>query len=117
MKVIIAGSRNINIPGPVGRAIEASKLNIKEIIIGNARGVDTLAENYAGRKELPVKLFPAEYDKYGKPAGAIRNQQMAEYADALIVIWDGQSSGTKSLIKMMNKLNKPVHLYLVDNND
>jgi len=117
MKVIIAGSRNINSPGPVGRAIESSNFEITEIVSGNARGVDSLAENYAGRKGIPTKLFPADWDKYGKPAGAIRNQQMAQYADALIAVWDGQSKGTKMMIQMMNKQNKPVHLYLVDNND
>ena len=113
MKVIIAGSRNITDPGSVGRAIESSKFTITEVITGNARGVDALAENYAARKEIPLKLFPADWEKYGKPAGAIRNEQMAKYADALIAIWDGESSGTRIMIEMMNKVGKPVHLWLV----
>lgn len=114
MKVIVAGSRDINQPGAVGRAIQSAPYQISEIVSGNARGVDTLAENWAALKEIPTKIFPADWDKYGKPAGAIRNAQMAEYADALIAVWDGKSAGTKMMIQMMNKAGKPVHLYLVD---
>lgn len=117
MKVIIAGSRDVNSPGAVGRAILSAPFHITEIVSGNARGVDTLAENYAGRKGIPTKLFPADWDKYGKPAGAIRNAQMAEYADALIAVWDGKSKGTRMMIEMMNKANKPVVLYLVKENE
>lgn len=113
MKVIVAGSRNINDHGAVARAIESSNFKITEMVSGNARGVDTVAENYAARKEIPIKLFPADWEKYGKPAGAIRNEQMAKYADALIAIWDGDSSGTRMMIEMMNKVGKPVHLWLV----
>lgn len=88
---------------------------ITEIISGTARGVDSIAESIAVTKGYPTKLFPADWDKYGKPAGAIRNKQMAEYADVLIAIWDGQSKGTKNMIETMNRLNKPVLLYLIDN--
>jgi glycerophosphoryl diester phosphodiesterase len=115
MKVIVAGSRTINDTAEVSKAIENAKIKITEIISGNARGVDTLAENYASMKHIQFTAFPADWDKYGKPAGAIRNDQMAKQADALIAIWDGVSSGTKDMIKKMNKLGKPVFIYLVDN--
>ena len=114
MKVIVAGSRTINDTAEVAKAIEGSNIKITEIISGNARGVDTLAENYASMKHIPFTVFPADWDKYGKPAGVIRNEQMAKHADALIAIWDGQSSGTKDMIKKMNKLGKPVFLYMVE---
>lgn len=115
MKVIVAGSREIDDRGVVARAIENSKLKITEIVSGSARGVDSSAEVYATMMGLKCKKYPADWDKYGKPAGAIRNQQMAEYADALIAIWDGHSAGTKMMIQMMNKVGKPALVYLVDN--
>lgn len=115
MKIIIAGSRNINNRGAVGRAIASCPFTITEVVSGTARGVDSIAESIAATKGYPVKLFPADWDKYGKPAGAIRNKQMAEYADALIAIWDGQSKGTRNMIETMNQTGKPVFLYLVDN--
>lgn len=113
MKVIVAGSRDIVDRGAVGRAILSCPFEITEIVSGTARGVDSIAENIAATKGYPTKLFPADWDKYGKPAGAIRNKEMADYADALIAVWDGQSRGTKNMIETMNKANKPVLLYLV----
>lgn len=113
MKVIIAGSRNIQDRGAVGRAIASAPFTITEVVSGTARGVDTIAENIAATKGYPVKLFPADWDKYGKPAGAIRNKEMADYADALIAVWDGESKGTRHMIETMNRANKPVLLYLV----
>lgn len=59
-------------------------------------------------RDIPVKRFPADWDRHGRAAGPIRNCQMAQYADALIAIWDGKSRGTKNMIDEMNKCGKPV---------
>lgn len=50
-----------------------------------------------------VAPFPAEWKRYGRAAGMIRNQQMAWYATHLIAFWDGQSSGTRSMIEMAKR--------------
>ena len=113
MKVIVAGSRAINDKAEVAKAIESTKLKITEIVIGNARGVDAIAENYANIIHANIKVFPAETEKYGQPAGRFRNEQMAKHADAMIAIWDGQSTGTRDMIQAMNKEGKPVYVYLV----
>lgn len=112
MKLIIAGSRTITSHGALARAIEATKIKPTKIIIGNAKGVDTLAENYAAIKEIPCEIVDAPWDQYGRPAGQIRNERITNEADALLAIWDGKSSGTKELIKLMNQKNKTVFLYL-----
>ena len=114
MKVIVAGSRDITNREIIVNAIESSKFEITEIISGTARGVDREGEVYALAKSIPVKQFPANWNTYGKSAGPIRNTEMAKYADALIAIWDGKSSGTKHMIKTMNDLNKPVHVVIVE---
>ncbi|WP_197026348.1 hypothetical protein [Polaribacter sp. Hel_I_88] len=44
--------------------------------------------------------FPAEWNKFGKAAGPVRNKEMAIYADALIAFWDGKSRGTKNMIQL-----------------
>lgn len=61
-------------------------------------GADGLGEKYAKEKGYPVKYFPADWDTYGKPAGAIRNEEMAKYATHCVCFWDGESTGTKSMI-------------------
>lgn len=114
MILIIAGSRRINNHGEVARAVRNTGLKISKILIGNAKGVDTVAENYAATSQIPVEIMDAPWDKYGKPAGTIRNDRMTDAADALLAIWDGKSDGTLGLIKLMNKKNKPVFVHLVD---
>jgi hypothetical protein len=49
--------------------------------------------------------------KYGKSAGPIRNRAMAEYAGALIAIWDGSSRGTLNMIETAKKLELKVFIY------
>ena len=71
-----------------------------EIVSGTARGADQLGERYAIERGLPVKQFPADWDRYGKSAGYKRNAQMAEYADAAVIFWDGTSRGSKHMIEL-----------------
>ena len=113
-KVIIAGVRNLNNVNVVFNS--ANKLlkskfeqNVPvEIVSGCARGTDTIGEIYAEKLGLSVKKFPAQWDKYGRRAGYLRNEEMAIYADALIAFWDGQSKGTKHMIDLAKKHNIPV---------
>lgn len=115
MKVIIAGCRYINDAEPLVEAIRDSKFNITEVVSGNAKGVDTLGEQWAVENKVPIILFPANWELYNKAAGFIRNKQMAEYADALIAIWDGVSKGTESMIKLAEK--NGLKVYVLDVGD
>lgn len=81
-----------------------------ELVGGGAKGADALGKHYAELRQYDYKLFPADWDKHGKSAGPIRNKQMAEYADALIVFWDGKSRGSANMIKQARKLNLEVHI-------
>lgn len=102
MKLIVAGSRHIEDYDEVRFAIEDADLlfgPIDEIVHGGARGVDKLANEWAIRMDVPVKVFEAEWDKHGKAAGPRRNHDMAEYGDALVAVWDGESRGTKVMIQ------------------
>ena len=113
MKVIIAGSREITDFALVKQAVDASTFKITEVVSGTARGVDKLGEHWASLYEIPIKTFPAEWDTFGKPAGFVRNVKMAEYADALIAIWDGKSRGTKHMIDQAKLKLLKVFIYIV----
>ena len=109
MKVIIAGSRHMadNL-ALVEDAVVASKFSITEVVSGCARGADKLGERWANLRNLPVKRFPADWNNYGKAAGPVRNRQMRDYADALIVfIWD-KSRGSENMLRQMEVAGKPV---------
>lgn len=112
MKVIIAGSRHMPFSkyDLIQKAITLSGFNVEEVVCGQAPGADTYGAKWAYTNKIPIKNFPAEWSKYGKKAGPIRNQQMADYADALIVfIWNG-SRGSQDMLSRMQKMGKPVYV-------
>jgi YspA, cpYpsA-related SLOG family len=115
MKTIIAGMRDFDDYRPVMRAIKKAALigiTIDELVCGMAPGVDTTGYFFAKMARIPIKEFPADWDGKGNAAGPIRNQQMAEYADALIAVWDGNSKGTRDMInRMVNCRNKLIFIY------
>jgi len=104
MKTIIAGSRSITNNNTLLGALELVPWSITEVVCGNARGVDTLGRNWAYDNKIPIKYFPAMWNKYGKAAGPIRNKQMAEYADSLLLVWDGVSRGSKNMYETWTSL-------------
>ena len=109
MKVIIAGPHkgiwHIEI---VERAVQESGFVITEVVSGKAPGIDTLGELWAHQHGIPVQPFPADWTRYKKSAGRIRNAAMAEYADALIAIVNG-SPGTANMIQLMHGKHKPYY--------
>lgn len=109
MKLIIAGSRTIQVSVPEMQALlDHFGLKPSEIVSGRAKGVDTSGEVYALSAGVHIQYFPADWDRYGKSAGHKRNAQMAEYGDHLLLIWDGQSRGSAGMKAIMTRLGKPV---------
>lgn len=78
------------------------------LLSGHCSGVDQLTERYAKERCHSLMLFPAEWDRYGRAAGPIRNQAMVKMSDQVIAFWDGKSRGTASLIRYAQKLGKPI---------
>lgn len=103
MKTIIAGSRTIENALLVRDAALDCGWNITEVVCGKARGVDTLGEAWAVEYSVPVRFFPADWNKHGKRAGFLRNTEMAEYGEALILIWDGKSRGSKMMLDIAKR--------------
>lgn len=112
MKLIIAGSRTIMVsPTFINELLMEFDIQAKidEVASGCARGVDGCGEAWAQYWERPIKDFPADWDGYGKSAGPIRNKKMAEYADALLLIWDGESKGSDNMKRSMILEGKPIY--------
>lgn len=107
MKVIIAGGRDITDPKFVERAVKASGYKITEVVCGMAKGVDTLGKEWAESQGIPVKEFPANWSKFHRAAGPIRNAEMAKYADALIAIMKPGSKGTRNMVELARKRKMP----------
>lgn len=104
MKLLIAGSRHIqsydltpHIPAGVSL-----------IITGGAKGVDTLGEVYAREHGIPTLTVKPVYEKYGRAAPIRRNEEMVDMADAVLVIWDGVSRGSRYTAEYARKKGKDV---------
>lgn len=114
-KVIIAGGRDFVdynlLREKVNNIFIDKRLTHKIVIVsGCARGADTLGMRYASENILDIEEYPADWDKYGKKAGYMRNVEMAENADALIAFWDGKSKGTKHMIDIAKERNLPIRV-------
>ena len=105
MKIAIIGSRNIK-----NINLEEYVTDADEIVSGGARGVDTLAAEYAKQNGIKLTEFLPEYDRYGKGAPLVRNKQIVNYSDKIIAFWDGKSRGTKFALEYAEKKEKTVVL-------
>ena len=118
-KVIVAGSRTFDDFDLLEKYLkhQFKQLNLHhndvEIVSGCARGADILGEQFAEKYNCAIKRFPANWDKYGKSAGYIRNSDMARYADILFAFWDGKSVGTRHMIDLANKRGLTVFVLYV----
>lgn len=103
MKLIIAGSREFNDYNLLKESYQKISQSITEIVSGKARGADKLGEKLAKELGIPIKPFPADWNKYGKSAGYRRNAEMAKYGDILLLMWDGESKGSKHMLDLAKK--------------
>ncbi|QQE12609.1 DUF2493 domain-containing protein [Planctomycetota bacterium] len=115
LKCIIAGSHNLFDVQYVNDAMEDCPFadEIGEVVSGGAIGIDRAGEEWARLMGLPIRVFPLNWQKHGRAAGPVRNLKMAEYADVLVAIWDGESKETRNMIKNAEKLGLIVHLCIV----
>lgn len=107
MKVVIAGGRDYNLQSQDLEKLNKIKDKITEVVSGGAKGVDSCAENWAKLNNIPIKIFFADWNNHGKMAGPIRNKQMAEYADAVILFPGGK--GTENMYKTAKKMNLTIY--------
>jgi predicted Rossmann fold nucleotide-binding protein DprA/Smf involved in DNA uptake len=102
MKLLIAGSRSItefdltpHIP-----------TDVDLIITGGAKGVDALGEQYAREHGIPTVTVKPVYEKYGRAAPIRRDEEMVDMADAVLVVWDGVSRGSRHTAEYARKQGK-----------
>ena len=113
MKIVVGGCRNFFDYSVVSYHLDAliKKHDPTDVIVflsGHCSGVDLLVEQYATEHAHSLMLFPAEWERYGRAAGPIRNKSMVENSDQVVAFWDGKSRGTASLIRYARKLGKPI---------
>jgi hypothetical protein len=120
MKILIAGSRDIQpstwrVQTTFEELIQMLGIPFPEeveVVTGGARGADSSGNRWAVAYSHTPTVMKAEWDKYGKRAGYIRNKAMAETGlDAAIIFWDGESRGTKMMVDLLVERDIP-HLII-----
>ena len=129
MKVLIAGGRDFHNSPDENIMKEHHKLglelledvkkryDITFVISGKAKGGDLFGELWAKSNDISILEYPANWDRYGKRAGILRNEDMGNDADRAIIFWDRKSKGTAHMINYMKKLNKPYNIVYYNDRD
>lgn len=108
MRIAVVGSRTIKDYYLVEQELKKIISQDDEIISGGANGVDELAEIFAKKYKIKLTIFKAEWSRYGKKAGYLRNKEIWKYCDFGIVFWDGKSKGAQHSFKLAKELNKKI---------
>lgn len=112
MRILIAGSRNYPRIDQVVKFVCNLPTNDSVMVIsGHAQGVDRCAEAVAQDRGISLLIIPANWKKYGKAAGAIRNSEMVDKAHMVVVFWDGESRGSLDTIKKAKDKKKPLVVF------
>ncbi len=107
MKLAIIGSRTFNNYGLLQETLEQYKSKITLVVSGAAKGADSLSERWAIKNNIKTLIFPADWEKYGKRAGFIRNEDIIKNCDCVITFWDNVSKGTAHSLSLCEKYNIP----------
>lgn len=111
-RVIVCGSRNWADRAAVSRAIESARVMLGRpllIVHGAARGADALADDVARELGFEREAHPADWGRFGKRAGFLRNRDMADAGAWLCLAFPmGESVGTRMMMKLCRDVGIPV---------
>ena len=108
-KIIVAGEREFCDYELLEKTLKDMTSPNDIIISGGAKGADMLGEQFADEYNMCKEVYKPEYDRYpGKSAPMRRNEYMGDISDELIAFWDGESRGTRHMIKYMESKGKKV---------
>ena len=117
-RILICGDRNWTDVGAIKKIIKEHANDTTTIIQGECQGADLIAKSVAKKLKIKSIGFPAEWQKYGKAAGPIRNQKMlGEGLPTIVFAFHDNivaSRGTKYMVMKSKKYGIPVWLYAND---
>ena len=111
MRIAIVGSRDYRDLESVRRYVN-SLPDDSAIISGATPGVDQEAEVAARARGLQTVIFPPDWEHLGRQSEQRWNRLIIKNADLVAVFWNGQSHGTRSLIKLAQEMGKPLEVYI-----
>lgn len=112
MRICIAGSR-LYVPkwSDISEAVNWTEVEVQTVVTGGCRGVDETAWCWAEVQGHHRVEFPADWKRYGKKAGPLRNRQMADFSDLLLILGPTEGKGTRSVMEEFYIVGKPVYVW------
>ena len=109
MRLAVVGTRTFERADLVDTHLDRWRETHADLVVvsGGAMGADRLAASYAKRHNLPLIQYRADWARHGRRAGALRNKQIVDNADAVIAFWDEQSPGTRITLDMAARSGIP----------
>lgn len=101
IRILVCGGRDYNDVVEMDRTIRQlmAKRQVSKVIHGGAVGADSLAGYIADLYGIKCTVVNAQWDKYGKAAGAIRNKEMLDLKPDLVVAFPG-GTGTNHMVSI-----------------
>lgn len=112
LRIVIAGSRTFDDMRYMRECLDEALSGVNAVVLsGAAMGADQMGERYAVARGWKVERYPADWNRFGNSAGMIRNKEMLDKCDAVVVFWDGKSRGTANMIEIARGANKLLDVF------
>ncbi|WP_312723961.1 DUF2493 domain-containing protein [Stutzerimonas kunmingensis] len=110
VRLIVCGGRDYADRARVFEVLDHILLTrgISEIIQGEAPGADRWAREWAINRDVKLTRCRAEWEKYGKRAGPVRNRHMLTLKPDGVVAFSG-GRGTADMITAAQEAGVPVY--------
>lgn len=117
--ILVTGDRNWyeweTVENTLKAVLKVTDLAAADVTLthGDARGLDTLAGEVAEELGMTVEIYPAEWNRYGKGAGPIRNRQMLDTDPDIVIGFHDSiktSSGTRDCLREARERKLPTTL-------
>lgn len=107
MRVLVCGGRDFQENYVLTRVLDTFDITV--LIEGGATGADQLARAWALSNRVPNETYKANWARYGKAAGPLRNQRMLDEGKPDTVIAFPGGKGTADMVRRARKAGVPVH--------
>ena len=102
-RILVCGGRDAKDAPWIRQSLSAHIHDGDVLIHGCALGIDSIADDWAKGRDVAVLRFRANWDKHGKAAGPIRNQQMLDEGKPDMVIAFPGGKGTENMVKLAKR--------------
>lgn len=107
MRIMVTGGREFNNYAIAKSALEKYLSQTDTLVHGGCRGCDLLCAKVASEIGAKVEEHKADWNKYGRAAGPIRNREMLESGIDLVIAFPG-GKGTNNAIKTAQAFGTPI---------